>query len=341
MTSRSRKYASGGLPPRQKRNGRRLVARLLVCCGLLVPPMLPIAYAGPVAWREDMRCGTDMSRPDRAAGLKEQVLETPNGSIGYFRFGQGSPIVLITGYRASMAEWNAYFLDELAKHHEVIVFDNRGVGRSQMRGTRYSVRDLASDTAALIRRLDLKDPAVLGWSMGGIVAQQLAIDEPSLISKLILVSSMPPGLRAAPPSAEVGRVLSGSGSGHFDRVMGVLFPASALQSAKACFLDDMFTPAGYAEPPITDAVTHAQDLILKRWKQDHQALRQLDRVTVPTLILAGTSDTVLWPRNSVVLSHALPNATLVEVKSGGHAMMYQYPQQLAERIDGFIAKPVK
>jgi pimeloyl-ACP methyl ester carboxylesterase len=291
-----------------------------------------------------MRCGSDTFHQDREAGLRERVLETPNGAIGYFQFGHGSPIVLITGYRASMAEWNAYFLSDLAKHHEVVVFDNRGIGQSQMHGTRYSVRDLASDTAALIRALHLKNATVLGWSMGGIVAQQLAIDEPSLISKLILLSSMPPGPGAALPPTDVDQALSGSGSEHFDRVMEVLFPvscflfpASALRSAKACFVHDMFAPGGYAEPHITDAVTHAQDLILQRWKQDNQALRGLDRVTVPTLILAGTSDEVLRPRNSVVLGHILPNATLVEVRAGGHAMMYQYPRQLADRIVRFIA----
>ncbi len=99
----------------------------------------------------------------------------------------------------------------------------------------------------------------------------------------------------------------------------------------------MFAPVGYAEPHITGAVAHAQDNILQRWKQDNQALRGLDRVTMPTLILVGTSDRVLRPRNSVVLSHILHDATLVEVKTGGHAMMYQYPRQLADRIVRFIA----
>jgi pimeloyl-ACP methyl ester carboxylesterase len=138
-----------------------------------------------------------------------------------------------------MAEWNAYFLSDLAKHHEVVVFDNRGIGQSQMHGTRYSVRDLASDTAALIRALHLKNATVLGWSMGGIVAQQLAIDEPSLISKLILLSSMPPGPGAALPPTDVDQALSGSGSEHFDRVMEVLFPVSCFGATER---QSMFCP---------------------------------------------------------------------------------------------------
>jgi pimeloyl-ACP methyl ester carboxylesterase len=84
-------------------------------------------------------------------------------------------------------------------------------------------------------------------------------------------------------------------------------------------------------------VTHAQAVILHRWKQDNQALRDLDRVTVQTLILAGTSDKVLWLRNSVVLRHIRPDATLVEVRAGGHAMMYQYRRQLTDWIVRCIA----
>jgi pimeloyl-ACP methyl ester carboxylesterase len=111
-----------------------------------------------------------------------------------------------------------------------------------------------------------------------------------------------------------------------------------LQHAQACFLDDRFTPAGYTEPAIPDAVTKAQDTILQQWKQNNEAQRRLHDVDVPTLVLAGTNDQVLWPRNSVLLSRMLPDATLVEVTGGGHAMMYQYPRELARRIDAFIAK---
>jgi pimeloyl-ACP methyl ester carboxylesterase len=322
---------------RGKRNLHGLIVRLLVCTGMLAGQALMTVHAAPVAYQEDMLCGSDVSRPDLRAELHQGVLATPDGSIGYYRFGHGSPVVLITGYRASLAEWNAYFLDELAKNHEVIIFDNRGIGRSQVCSPNYGVKDLANETATLIRGLDLKNATVVGWSMGGVIAQQLAIDEPSLVGRLVLMSSMPPGRRAALPSAVVNRVLSGSGSGHFELVMAMLFPPSAQQKATQCFVGDMFAPAGYMEPVITEDVTRAQASILQRWKQNDHAFYRLGRVTAPALILTGTDDGVLWPRNSVLLSHALPNANLVEVKAGGHAMMYQYPRQLADRINAFIA----
>jgi pimeloyl-ACP methyl ester carboxylesterase len=330
-----RAAARGRLGPR---SGRGKWARLLVCAGLIAGQAFAVASAAPVAYPDDMLCGAELPRPDRGAALAEQVAQTPHGAIGYYRFGQGSPIVLITGYRATVAEWNAYFLGELAKDHEVIVFDNRGIGQSRADGTRYGIEDLAGDTAALIDALNLKGATVVGWSMGGMVAQQLAIDHPKLVGKLVLMSSMPPGPRAVPVAGRVERVLSGSGSGHFGRVMDVLFPADVAQQAKQCFIGDMFAPRGYAEPRIPAAVTQAQDALIARWTRDGDALAELRRVAVPTLVLAGTDDTVLPLRNSVVLGETLPHATLVEVDGAGHAMMYQYPRQLAERIGAFIAE---
>jgi pimeloyl-ACP methyl ester carboxylesterase len=313
------------------------LASTLLCAVLVAALTTSPAQAAAVTYQEEMLCGADLPRPDRDPALREQIAHTANGSVGYYRFGHGSPIVLVTGYRASMGEWNAYFLGELAKNHDVIIFDNRGIGESKANDKHYRVEDLARDTAALIRTLHLKDPTVVGWSMGGLVAQQLALDEPKLVARLVLMSSMPAGSRAAPPSASVERILSGGGEGHFENVMEVLFPQPVDPQAKQCFIGDMFAPRDYAAPRIPEAVTRAQDGILRRWKQDENAFDRLHRVSMPVLVLTGMDDKVLAPRNSLILSQSLPHATLVEVDAGGHAMMYQYPRQLAHRINEFIA----
>lgn len=291
--------------------------------------------ARPLAWQPDQLCAKTLPAP--ASAVQAQVLDTGHGKIGYVRFGHGSPIVLITGYRSTIAEWNAHFLAELARHHEVIVFDNRGVGESQTQDAGYGARDLAGDTAALLQGLGVEHATVLGWSMGGIVAQQLAMDAPARVTRLVLLSSMPPGPQAQPPSAEVMQALSGSGADHFARVMAVLFPASALQAVQACFVGDMFAPGNYREPKIADDVAHAQDALMTQWQHDEAAAHALTSVKVPALVLVGMQDAVLVPRNSQALAHALPKATLVEIAAGGHAMMYQYPVELARRIGAFIA----
>src|SRR5262245_55796758 len=107
------------------------------------------------AFAENMACGANTSRPDHDPGMHQQIAQTKNGPIGYYRFGHGKPLVLITGYRATLSEWNSYFLGALASEHEVIVFDNRGIGESKGDVTDYRIADAAGDTANLIRALGL------------------------------------------------------------------------------------------------------------------------------------------------------------------------------------------
>ncbi|MCA6112685.1 alpha/beta fold hydrolase [Bradyrhizobium cenepequi] len=284
---------------------------------------------------EDMVCSADAARADRDMALHEQVALTANGPIGYYRFGQGSPLVLITGYRAALSEWSAYFLTELAKKHEVIVFDNRGIGRSASDIASYRVDDLARDTLALIKALNFDSVSVLGWSMGGMIAQRLVLDNPGLVKHLVLLSSQPPGRAGIPVPSHVEEILSGSEHGSFKRIMGVLFPASVEQLAERCFVGDMFKPQDYQSSKVSPAVTAAQERVLQDWQSDEQSFERLRQLEVQTLVLTGTEDMVLDQRNSVILSETIPHANLVKTLSGGHAMMYQYPKLLAHEIDSY------
>lgn len=287
---------------------------------------------------DDMICSTDGARPDHDEALQEQIAATANGPIAYYRFGQGKPLVLITGYRADLSEWNTRFLAELAKSNQVILFDNRGLGRSATDLENYRVDTLARDTSALIRVLGFDSVTVLGWSMGGIIAQRLAMDEPMLVDHLVLLSSEPPGPASIPVPADVQEILSGRGKSSFETVMNVLFPAAAEQRAKDCFIQDMFKPRDYAPVNVSPAVTSAQENLLQEWQGDMQASEQLRHLKIPTLLLTGTEDEVFDGQNSAILSRIIPDAKLVEVKSGGHAMMYQYPKLLADQVNAFIHK---
>jgi pimeloyl-ACP methyl ester carboxylesterase len=282
-----------------------------------------------------MVCNADTLRPDRDMALHEQIALTPGGPIGYYRFGQGKPLVLITGYRATLSEWNAYFLAALAKENEVIVFDNRGIGRSASDVANYSIGNLARDTSALIKALGFESVSVLGWSMGGMIAQRLAIDNPQLVNHLVLMSSQPPGHASVPLSSYVDKVLSGNAHSNFDSVMRVLFPPTVVQRAERCFVDDMFKPLTYESVTVSSAVTAAQERLMKDWRGDERSFKQLRQLNVKTLVLTGTEDKVLDPRNSIILRKNIPHAELVKVRSGGHAMMYQYPELLAHQIDKY------
>ena len=153
-----------------------------------------------------------------------------NGDIAYYRFGRGTPIVLQTGFRATMAEWDAAFLTDLARRHEVIVFDNRGIGRSEPAASSFSARDMTLDAAALIDTLHLSDVTFVGWSMGGAIAQQLAFDPPLAVRRIVLMSAPAPGSLGVPVTPDVEATLSGKPGTSFMDVMRVLFPPDAVDT---------------------------------------------------------------------------------------------------------------
>jgi pimeloyl-ACP methyl ester carboxylesterase len=294
----------------------------------------PAQAASLTAAEKATICKVDAARPDRDMDVQEQIAQSANGPLGYYRFGKGRPLVLITGYRATLSEWNSYFLGELAKSHEVIVFDNRGVGRSTMDTANYRAEDLARDTSSLIKTLGFSSVDLLGWSMGGTIAQQLALDDAKMVNHLILLSTEPPGRKSIPLSRRVEEVLSGR-AGNFDSVMQVLFPDGVVQHEEDCFSSDMFRPRSYKPVKVSPAVTAAQQRLLQDWQLDEATFNRLRGLNVRTLVLTGTEDEVLDARNSTVLSQTIPHAELVQIKSGGHAMMYQYPKLLAQHIDTF------
>lgn len=315
----------------------KFLVSLLTAVALSMP-----AHADDVSFGPNQLCGLQAARPDTNPALRVTTVQGRNGPIGYARFGRGTPLLLITGYRATLGEWNAYFLGELAKHHDVIVFDNRGIGRTAAIegrfGPDYGIRDMAADAADVIAGLKLSRVDVLGWSMGGMIAQQLALDAPEKVESLTLIATAPPGPQAVPTSPDVLAVLSGSGKDAFPQIMRVLFPANVAGEASQCFVGDMFAPHGYKGRPVPDAVAAQQNAAMTRWFADSAAADALRRSPVRTLIVAGANDEVLADANARRLEQIIPRATLDVVADAGHALMFQYPVELARHVDAFVSK---
>jgi pimeloyl-ACP methyl ester carboxylesterase len=270
------------------------------------------------------------------ASLQQSVVTVPGGRLAYYRFGHGRPLLLITGYRATVSEWNAAFLDALAKDREVIVLENPGVGASQFASVPDSMAGLATAVSAFIDALHLHRVDVVGWSMGGMIAQQLALDHPQQVASLVLLSTTPPGRGAVPVSSTVNTVLSGHAPSPFEAIMGALFPPDAQAQAIRCFRSEMFTPKDYARAHVDDSVAQAQSRAMSAWWSDDKAAAALAQLQTPTLVIAGAKDAVLSPRNAQVLQQTLPHASLYEPEDGGHAYMYQQPTSLAARITRFL-----
>ncbi len=121
--------------------------------------------------------------------------------------GAGSPLLLITGFGASMDDWPPSFVDTLAGHHEVIVLDNAGVGQTSA-GASSSITAMADQTSDLMSALHLDRSAVLGWSMGGMIAQALAVDHPAQVSRLVLAATQAGTGKALPVPAKAAAQLA-------------------------------------------------------------------------------------------------------------------------------------
>ncbi len=156
--------------PARTEHVRLLVSWMLaVCCAAA-------ALAG---------CGSSGSGPD-VLTAPVQVVRTPDGTVAYRELGSGPALLLIMGAGASMDGWPPSMVDALAAHHEVVLFDNAGVGRTSAVAApaSLSITAMTSQTSALISALGLRRPAVLGWSMGGMIAQALAVSHPAQVGYL-------------------------------------------------------------------------------------------------------------------------------------------------------------
>ena len=125
--------------------------------------------------------------------------------INYKMFGKGQPLLLINGFSAPLEFWDPTLLMNLAYNHTVIPFDNRGIGNSTVGHKNFTIAQFANDTSSLMDALSIKKPDVIGWSMGGMIAQELALNHPDKVDKLVIYGSSCGGKESKQPSPNVTR----------------------------------------------------------------------------------------------------------------------------------------
>ncbi len=249
-----------------------------------------------------------------------RVAHTRLGAVGYRVVGSGPPLVLIMGYAGTMEVWDPRLVHALARHNRVVMFDNAGVGRTQPPPGELTIDAMADQTSALIERLGLGRPDVLGWSMGGMIAQALAVLHPAQVRRLVLCATYP-GTGTVVPS----RAAIQSGS---------LFPANQASAA------DAFT-AAISEYPSTPAVAAATKTaqagaVTKWWDGTDPAGRKIARISVPTLIADGTDDQLDPVANDHTLARLIPRARLVLYPDAGHGFLFQERTRFASLIESFL-----
>lgn len=275
---------------------------------------------------------------ENLAMIPAEMAPVKNGHIQYYRFGQGSPIVLIPGYATDISSWNRKFLNALAQQHQLIILNNRHVGGSSIQSDHYASQDLANDTYQLMQDLHLRKPAVLGISMGGMIAQQLAVLHPDKIGHLILINTAIAGQATVHPSPEVEMTLRNmpeSKLGRYQVALKLFFPPDWRMRMAYALAFDRFQPQHYQEIDAAKVIPEQRRLILA-WLNDDKTAKKIQKLPMPTLILNGEADIVIPPINSVILLKTIPHAQLYRWKEGGHALNYQFPNQVALTINHFI-----
>jgi pimeloyl-ACP methyl ester carboxylesterase len=251
--------------------------------------------------------------------------------MAYKTFGEGEPLVMIIGYGSSMDLWPPKFLDKLSRSYKIVVFDNRGMGYSTAPAGNFSIEEMADDVAGLLDALEIEEAHVLGWSMGSLVAQEVALRHPEKVNKLVLYASNCGGAEAFQPAPQVLEELtntSGTPEEVGMRLFGLLFPPEFLRE----------NPEFYREFPTPMEPSHPENMgrqaeAVGSWNGSCDRLYQIE---CPALLVAGTEDVITPPDNSLIMAERIPGSWLVRFDGGGHGLMYQYPERLASLISAFL-----
>jgi len=253
-------------------------------------------------------------------------------NIYYEEAGSGTPLLLITGLGADLQSW-ANTAPALAKAHRVITFDNRGAGRTGAPDKPYSIDEMAEDACALLQSLGIAKAHVLGFSMGGAVAQELALNHPATVDKLILLSTMPrlDGYGRSLVRNLIDARRSSMSREQNVRLMGTLVYSPAL-------LDDPARLEGAIQNSLRNPYP----------QQDHAFIRQatailgfdahdrLKGLKQETLVVTGSDDVLVPPRNAKELASLIPNAKLVELP-GGHVGAMEFAADYNKAFLEFLA----
>jgi 3-oxoadipate enol-lactonase len=254
----------------------------------------------------------------------------------YEESGRGEPLLLIQGFGGR----HGWFCQVRAfsKRYRVIIFDNRGIGKTSESGEPYTIRTMASDTVGLMDRLGLETAHILGVSLGGMVAQEVAINYPERVDKLVLASTTAEGgFRAAAlkmlEAIGLREGLNGVDLGSLDydsflQVMTSLSFNRRLYRLFVVLFSRVATKLGGGRG-------HARQVAAI---MGHNTLDRLHLVQAPTLVITGTEDKVISPFSSDLIASRIPGARLVKVEGGSHTFRIEMSRRFNEEVLAFLSE---
>jgi pimeloyl-ACP methyl ester carboxylesterase len=266
--------------------------------------------------------------------------------FAYRRFGQerGTPLLFMQHFRGGMDHWDPAITDGFAKNRPIILFDNAGVASSSGE-TPDTIDAMAEHAAHFVGALGLSQIDLLGFSIGGYIAQTLAIRRPELIRRLILVGTGP---RAGEPPqdpkyAEYGGLTDPkTGQSPLEAYLYLFFRSSETSQAAG----KVFWARRHLRKEDVDVPTSAQTMAAQRaaiteWRQPRgERFAELKAISQPTLVVNGIDDIMVPTVNSFTLSQKIPNAQLIVYPDSGHGSLFQFPELFVEHGRIFLDGPV-
>lgn len=245
-----------------------------------------------------------------------------------------TPLLMIMGLGLNSMSWHKN-LPGLNANHTVIIFDNRGTGRSSKPDAPYSVRQMADDTAGLLDALKVRRAHIFGYSMGGMIAQEFAINYPQKVKSLILGGTTPGGIFATLPSLRVGNAMLQRGNSrtpsHDEPLAEVLYSREFIKNHPEEIAKDSTVRLVYPTPAY--AYRHQLGACMR-----HHTYNRLDQLQMPTLVFAATADKLVPPQNSRLLARRIPRAELVLLPGYGHFLPSENPAAVAQVINNFLSR---
>jgi pimeloyl-ACP methyl ester carboxylesterase len=278
-----------------------------------------------------------------ATTVPTQLVEANGIRFAYRRWGKqsGLPLVFNQHFTGNLDNWDPAILDGLAKKRQVIIFNNAGVASSTGE-VPTTFADMAKNAEAFIDGLGLTKVDLLGFSIGGMIAQQITLDRPELIRKLILVGTAPRNHDA------------GDGEGHITPETAAIFGATynppenlwlkvfftdseKSQAAGRAFLKRYLSRTKNRDTPISDKVAPAQSAAVGEWgSQPGERFAYLKNIKQPTLVVSGNHDLIVYTVNSLYLVQNMPNAKLILYADANHGSWYENHEDFVFETNRFL-----
>jgi pimeloyl-ACP methyl ester carboxylesterase len=269
-----------------------------------------------------------------------QYVEANGIRFAYRRFGKPGivPLVFNKHFMGTMDHWDPVVTDGFANDREVILFDNAGVS-STSGEVPETFAQMGTNAVAFIKALRLKQVDLLGFSIGGLVAQEITLQAPDLVRRLILVGTGPRSGESMDTGTPEGKEIFGATYANPDDLwLHVHFTQSQQsQAAGREFVKRFRLRSKDRDPEVSEKAALAQRNAIAKWgaKRDH-AWDYLKDIKQPVLVINGSNDVIIYTINSYILQQNLPNAQLIIYPDSAHGSLFQYPEQFVRHVAMFL-----